>query len=64
MGTTAVSKLKYQNILNDNCAWTNSVAVRSEAYVFRRSTVETGGSNPAEGMDTPLLCLLFRQWPL
>jgi len=51
----AISKHKYQNLQNNNCAWTNSVAVRSKAYVCRRSIVETGGSNPAEGMGTPLL---------
>ena len=35
------------------------VAVQSKAYVFGRSTVGIEGSNPTEGMDVRLSCLLF-----
>jgi len=36
--------------------------VPSKAYVWRGSTAGIAGSNPAEGMDIRLLCLLGALW--
>jgi hypothetical protein len=34
------------------------MAVRSKAYLYSRSIADIADSNPAEGMDVRLLCLL------